>query len=149
MAIFTIYPYEGYDELKFDMLQEEVEEQAGIPPKIIIDNILHEVYEYREGNAKLTYVDNKLVDVWIPEKTTENKVVLSGQEWLDIMQESTVDALKKNYEFKESKNKKCILFPSLGICAFGCGPKKAKEGKAIIAFSHERLPWFQDFVEVC
>lgn len=146
MSVFKIVPYIGYNNVKFSFDQEKVKEIEGIAPKIVIDNIMMEVYEHRNASVKLTYIDEKFVDIWIPQKPADNQVFISEEKELDLFTDGCLSILKAKYDFKESKDKKRILFPQLGICLWGFGEKRTKEGKMVIAFSEDRLSWYQTFI---
>lgn len=133
--------------MKREREEEEVEKIDGIPPKIVIDNILMEVYEHRNGGLKLTYIENEFFDVRIPQKPADNRVFLNGFYDLDLFDPHTIEIPQSKYKYEESKNKTRMLFEELGICLWGFG-KKTKEGKMIIAFSKDRLSSYKDFLRV-
>lgn len=128
------------------MSQEEVAIIDGIAPKILIDNIMNNTTEYRNGSIKLTFIENKFVDILIPEKPADNQIFISGTLKINLFQGNNLELLKKSYQCIESKNKRYLLIPEIGICAGGCGEKKTKEGKIIIAFCKERLKWYETFI---
>lgn len=146
MGSFEINPYIGYNNIKFGMSQEDVAIIDGIAPKILIDNIINNTFEYRNGSIKLTFIENKFVDIWIPEEPADNQVFIFGTLKISLFQSNYLEMLKKGYQWIESKNKRFLLFPEIGICAAGCGEKKMKEGKTIMAFCKERLEWYETFI---
>jgi len=147
MAAYIIHPCERYNEIPFCCSQNEVQEIAGQAYKILIDNIMKETYEYREGSTKLTFVNDQFVDVWIPQKPAMNQVYLNTMPpYMDLFDNSVFELLKQNYSYQEAKDKRCILFPELGICMWGCGEKRTKEGKIIIAFCKERISRYELFL---
>lgn len=146
MSIFTIIPYVGFNNIKFNDSQKQVEEVDGAATRIVIDNIMEETYEHRKASIKLTFVEERLADVWIPQKPADNKVYLKEDADYDIFSDQIMERLKGKYEFTESKDKNRVLFPELGICLWGFGKKKTKEGKMVIAFSKERLSWYKTFL---
>lgn len=146
MSIFIIHPFSGYNNVKFNISQDELIVLDGVAPKILIDNIINETYEYRNGSIKLTFIEKKFVDIWIPERPADNQVYINGDKGFDFFNSNNIELIKKKYQWIESKDKKRMLFPEIGVCALGCGDKKSKEGKIIIAFCKERLPWYKTFI---
>lgn len=146
MSIFNIKPYVGYNNILFEQTQEDVKEVDGVAAKIVVDNIMEETYVHRNASVKLTFVEGKFVDIWIPQMPADNQVFIPGYFDRNIFSDDAFKVLKANYDFKESKDKSRILFPELGICLWGF-TKKKKEGKMIIAFSKERLCWYEIFLQ--
>lgn len=148
MSVFKIIPYIGYNDIKFHDSQEKVKQVDGLAQQIVIDNIMEEVYEHRQASVKLTFIEERLADVWIPQKPADNQVYICNSINMDIFDNQAFEILKVNYQWSESKDKNRILFPELGICLWGFGKKKTKEGKMVIAFSDERLSWYKTFLQV-
>lgn len=146
MSKFYLKPYLGYNNISFNRTQEEVKKNDGIAMKIVIDNIMEEMYEYRKASVRLTYVEEKFVDIWIPQKPADNQVYISGFLEIDIFSNAAIDILKANFEYEESKDMNRVLFPKLGLCLWGFA-KKTKEGKMVIAFSESRLSWYKNFLK--
>lgn len=118
----------------------------GVASKIEINNIMMKVYEYRDASIKLTFVEDNFVEVWIPQKPADNQIFLVDFMELDLFDVNTVEILKSKYEFEESKDKRKILFEELGLCLWGFGEKKTKEGKIVMAFAKNRLSWYKNFM---
>lgn len=146
MSIFRINPYIGYNNIKYNISQEDVKKIDGVASKIEINNIMMKVYEYRDASIKLTFVEDNFVEVWIPQKPADNQVFLVDFMELDLFDVNTVEILKSKYEFEESKDKRKILFEELGLCLWGFGEKKTKEGKIVMAFAKNRLSWYKSFM---
>lgn len=146
MSIFNIKPYIGYNNIMFNETQESVSKIDGVAQRIVIDNIMEETYEHRNASVKLTYVEGKFVDIWIPQKPADNQVSIPGYFDMNIFSDNAVEMLKGKYDYHESKDKNRILFPQLGICLWGFA-KKTKEGKMVIAFSDVRLSWYKTFLQ--
>lgn len=145
MSVFTLKSYIGYNKVQFGLSQEEVKKIDGVAPKIVIDNILMEVYEHRNASITLTFEDDRLVSVMIPQKPADNQVYMDGLMKMDLFEPIMLEYLKSRYSFKESKRGDCIIFEELGIYISGLG-KKPKEGKVLIAFSKEKLSHYELFI---
>lgn len=149
MSRVIIYPFKGYEmesnKIYFGWSQEQVKQQDGKPYKIEIDNIMNETYEYRMASIKLVYIDEKFESVVIPESPADNFVYIEGIP-VNLFEKSSLEFLKQNYKYVESKDKLCINFMELGLILWGCGKKKSKEGKFVWAYSEQTREFYEDFV---
>lgn len=150
----------GQSEIQFTMPPEDVHKVLGEPDFTWKNFGSHKhIVEYYEGSgfsfryrgyeASYQYhADMPLYTVDIMEKN-EWQVEVDG---IRIFMDDKLVQMKSCYEHIESKKKKAVAFPTLGIFSLGCGEKKNKgkgaEGKVVFLCNSEVMASHTRFIDM-
>lgn len=141
MDYMTITPYEGVDNIKFEMLSPEIRVILGEPVKVEINNIRKEVTEQMQGMV-LRYKQDKLADIEISKHVP---LKLMG---IDIFGDpnSVIKLKELSKEIIEVKSD--INFVDLGVLLSGFTGKKPKKDKFALAYSKARFEFYKIYMSV-
>ncbi len=137
-----LIPYEGVDAYIFGSKQAQINKAIGKAPVVEKDDIMEEIREIR-GNITCTYIEKKLADVII--------VKGGGLQVDDIHIFTDADAVEKlEQTYTATRNSKgtYVLFAELGLCLGGFTGKKVPEGQIAICFAHDRLDFYEIYLEM-
>lgn len=146
---YTIYPFEGINEIKFNMNQKDIKKLIGKADNIICDNIMGEIREERKG-VVLVYIKSKLIDIHFENRffhEKENNLFLEEINFnysLDVLRD--LRNLKNSNPSKEKNG--YINFYGLGICLAGFGKRKIPEGKIVYVYPRTRIESYKRFLEL-
>lgn len=150
----------GSELVQFGMLPKDVCRILGEPDyswknfgshKHIIDYYFERglSFKYRDYAVSYKYSDD------MPLYTVE---VLENNGWqveidgIYIFKDDKLANMKSKYDYVESKKKKAVAFPSLGIFTIGCGDKKntgkGADGKIVFLCRHDILKSFTRFIDM-
>lgn len=143
MNKISIKSYESVGDFTFGKTQKEIIEQFGEASKVEIDNIMGIITEFRNAQELIydkignNYILNQVICLKDTTPIIENYDIFSlGLEKLKEIDPNFVEG--KHY----------TTFRTLGISLGGFGKKKIPEKRLLIAFSREKLDFFEDFAIV-
>lgn len=143
MNKIIIKPYQSVGDFHFGTSQKTIIEQFGEAFKVEIDNIMGRVTEFRSAQELIydkignDYILNQVICLKDTTPMIENYDIFSlGLEKLKQIDPNFVEA------------KQYTTFRTLGISLGGFGDKKIPEKRLLIAFSKEKLAFYEDFVIV-
>ncbi|GIZ14392.1 hypothetical protein [Capnocytophaga catalasegens] len=143
MNKISIKSYESVGDFTFEKTQKEIIEQFGEASRVEIDNIMGRITEFRNAQELIydkignNYILNQVICLKDTTPIIENYDIFSlGLEKLKEIDPNFVEG--KHY----------TTFRTLGISLGGFGKKKIPEKRLLIAFSREKLDFFEDFAIV-
>lgn len=143
MNKISIKSYESVGDFTFEKTQKEIIEQFGEASKVEIDNIMGIITEFRNAQ-ELIY--DKIGNNYILNKVICSKDTTPIIENYDIFGLGLEKLKEIDPNFVEGKH--YTTFKTLGISLGGFGKKKIPEKRLLIAFSREKLDFFEDFAIV-
>lgn len=136
-----IKPFQGINEIKFDMTQEEIKKILGDAAKIEINNITRQTIEFRNG-MQFKIIDHKLKDIIV------SKHVELFYNDIDLFNSiNTIELLSQFDEPIFGKNG-YVNFYNLGLSLGGFGKKRIPEDKLVIIFAKDRIDFYKIYLEV-
>ncbi|WP_157909195.1 CTP synthase [Capnocytophaga stomatis] len=143
MNEINIKPYKSVGNFHFGKTQKEIITQFGEASKVEIDNIMQRITEFRNAQELIydkkgnDYILNQVICLKDTTPMIENRDIFSlGLEKLKEIDNDFVEG------------KQYTTFRTLGICLGGFGKKKIPEKRLLIAFSREKLAFYEDFTIV-
>ena len=113
--------------ISFGMTQEQVQKCWGEAPLVWdeLGGAHRQLKEYRfDRGVGLCYKENKGAVILDQISIIERDGWQVEVDGIRIFQDDKLEQMKAKYEFIESKKKKAVGFPTLGILTVGCGEKK-------------------------
>lgn len=139
---YIIKPYKMVNDYCFDTTRKEIESKYGEASRIVIDNIMKEIIEYRMA-AELIYINDKLSSIVLNKHT--NPIINDIEIFYDP---DAIEKLACLSSVIKSDDLRYCIYPDLGICVGGLYEKKIPEGKLITAFSESRKRFYTEFFPV-
>lgn len=143
MNKISIKSYESVGDFTFGKTQKEIIEQFGEASKVKIDNIMGIITEFRNAQ-ELIY--DKIGNNYVLNQVNCLKDTTPMIENNDIFSIGLEKLKEIDPDFVEGKH--YTTFKTLGISLGGFGKKKIPEKRLLIAFSREKLDFFEDFAIV-
>lgn len=140
MNKIIIKSYKSVGDFTFGKTQKEIIEQFGEASRIEIDNIIGRITEFRHAQE---FIYDKQGNDYILNQVICSKDTTPIIENYDIFGLGLEKLKEVDPDFVEGKH--YITFRTLGISLGGFGKKKIPEKRLLIAFSKEKLTFYEDF----
>jgi hypothetical protein len=140
---YIFKPFEGINEIRFGMSQEEVEILEGETDDIKENPIFREIIEIRNGISYI-YRSKRLIEIKFGEKFDfdKNSIIWSNIKIYNDIE--TINILSDMPETKHSEIVKgVIVFHGIGICFSGFKKMKLIIEKELTFYSIERIRFFE------
>ena len=138
---YELKPYIGISDFCFGATQAQIKKVGGEAALIEIDNIMKETRERRSGMI-FGYEKRRLIRISVSKHVP---ITLNGN--LIFPDCNPLEVLSAYDKAIEGSNA-TLLFKELGICLGGFTKERIPEGKLLIAFAKEMLPFYEGYIDV-
>lgn len=152
-----IIPFEGVDDIRFGMTPEQVADTAGPPDDVRRQRVRRRLRE-RRGATEFDFDDDtgalQSVVVYRPgrgkaarEQFGDAPYVPALYDGIEILDPVGFETLVQRERTREGIGGIGVLFPDVGFLVAGFR-KRIPEGRYVTAFSRERLPFYEAWLDV-
>lgn len=150
----------GDDYIEFRMRPEEIHNLWKTPEYTWKNYGSHQhiIEYYFNHGVELKYRDYEVSYKYSEDMPLYDIELIESNGWqvevdgIRIFQDDKLIQMKEKYEYIESKKKKAVAFPTLGIFTMGCGDKKnnrkGAEGKVIYLCNEESIKSFIRYIDM-